>query len=258
MSRLQWGIGFAVAMLLHGAALIALPVESASGVHSSAVDGLQGVEIGLGQLGAYQDQIETAAPEPMTQPIVEPVPPTAPELETVRNIVPPKESVVVTLAKPASKPKPVEEPAPTPEVVAEPTPQPQTEEDTTSAKTEAQASSKAMIRATGSAQQMRSGGRKGNAKSYFAELMHWLNQHKDYPATLKKQKQQGVVVLTFSIDKNGEVLTAKVAKSSGYPSLDQAALNMLAQANPVPPIPDFMKRDRMSLSIPIEYSLITK
>lgn len=253
----QWWIGFAIALLLHGAALVAVPTTPANGLHSAAADGLQGVEIGLGQLGAYQDQIETAAPTPEPEPVKVPVAPkAAPQLKTVPEIVPPKEAVVVAAAEP-SKPKPAEEPEPLPEPVMEPTLPPKTE-DTTSAKTEAQASSKAMIRATGSAQQMRSGGRKGNAKSYFAELMHWLNQHKDYPATLKKQKQQGVVVLTFSIDKNGEVLTAKVAKSSGYPSLDQAALNMLAQANPVPPIPDFMKRDRMSLSIPIEYSLITK
>ena len=87
--------------------------------------------------------------------------------------------------------------------------------------------------------------------------MAWLEQHKDYPAELKKQKQQGVVVLTFSINKNGEVLTAKIKKSSGFPILDQAALDMLAKADPVPAIPDSMNRDRLLLSIPIEYSLTT-
>ena len=49
-----------------------------------------------------------------------------------------------------------------------------------------------------------------------------------------------------------------VKNGSGYPALDRAALDMVERANPVPAIPDALARDRLSLAIPIEFSLITK
>ena len=75
---------------------------------------------------------------------------------------------------------------------------------------------------------------------------------------MKKKQQQGTVVLAFSIDRSGTVITSRVQESSGYPLLDQAALDMLARANPLPAMPDAMPRQRLRLAVPIEYSLVTE
>ncbi len=92
--------------------------------------------------------------------------------------------------------------------------------------------------------------------SYVGQLVTWLNQYKDYPARLKKKKQQGLVVLTCTINRAGEVLGPGVQQSSGYPLLDQAALDMLARASPLPPMPESMSCERLNLAVPIEYSLV--
>ena len=276
MRRSQWAIALIAALALHGSLLVALPQVVDQGTYSSANDGYQGLELGLGQLGSYQDQLETSKPKPVEDvPAVEPLieqpvePPkpvskpkpvqaaSRPVLKTVKTEAPPKEALTVTEPEPATTQEPVMETPKEPEAVPEAVTVASSEK-TTKAVIEADSNSQAMIKATGTQHQQRAGGRKGNAKSYYAELKAWLNQHKDYPAELKKQKQQGVVVLTFSINQAGEVTTARVKKSSGFPELDQAALDMLAQANPVPPIPASMGRERLLLNIPVEYSLITK
>ncbi len=94
--------------------------------------------------------------------------------------------------------------------------------------------------------------------SYLGQLVTWLNRHKDYPPQLKKKKQQGLVVLSCTINRGGEVLDSSVQQSSGYPLLDQAALDMLARASPLPPIPESMPRERLNLTVPIKYSLVVR
>ena len=87
--------------------------------------------------------------------------------------------------------------------------------------------------------------------------MAWLAEHKDYPAALKKDRIEGVVKVRFTISKSGKVLSAEIAKSSGYPLLDAAGLAVLEKADPVPPIPKLMGREQLTLTLPIEFSLIT-
>lgn len=93
---------------------------------------------------------------------------------------------------------------------------------------------------------------------YFARLMAWLQRHKTYPAELKRAKKQGTVLLNFSIGRRGELLSARVVATSGEPMLDQAALAMLQRASPMPALPDDLGLDTLTLTIPVEYSLITR
>ncbi|MCY4389632.1 MAG: TonB family protein [Desulfurellaceae bacterium] len=93
---------------------------------------------------------------------------------------------------------------------------------------------------------------------YPNQLLARLSQYKSYPPALRKKRQQGTVVLAFSVDRSGAVLASDVQKSSGYPLLDQAALDLLVKASPLPAMPDSMARERLYLVLPVEFSLTTQ
>ena len=94
-------------------------------------------------------------------------------------------------------------------------------------------------------------------RNYIAAVMRQLNRHKTYPRALKKAKVEGTVIVQFTIDRDGHLIASGVKLGSGYVELDRAAMDMLASANPLPAIPDFMHREELALAIPVEYSLIT-
>ncbi|WP_236994653.1 energy transducer TonB [Granulosicoccus antarcticus] len=119
------------------------------------------------------------------------------------------------------------------------------------------AKTSASVANTGSASDQNAEGTTGDPNAYLGKINAWLKQFHRYPLASKKRKEEGVVHLKFTINREGEIQDASIEKSSGYDRLDRAALELLSEASPVPRIPDFMNRETLKLVIPIEYSLIT-
>ncbi|MBA4353511.1 MAG: hypothetical protein C0409_02345 [Novosphingobium sp.] len=92
---------------------------------------------------------------------------------------------------------------------------------------------------------------------YFSLVSAHLNRRKVYPAEAKKARQQGVVTVRFTVDRNGSVTAAAIKQSSGHTVLDQATLDLLQRVAPLPRMPGSMQRERITLSLPIDYSLRT-
>lgn len=62
-----------------------------------------------------------------------------------------------------------------------------------------------------------------------------------YPAELERRGVKGVVTVKFRVDRSGRVVSAEVAKSSGWPVLDEAALANIRRASPLPVPPDHIE-----------------
>jgi protein TonB len=71
----------------------------------------------------------------------------------------------------------------------------------------------------------------------------------------QSHKEEGVVLLSFSLDRSGHVLTRSIARSSGHPDLDNEVMAMIVRAEPLPPFPATMTQDRVDLTVPIRFSL---
>lgn len=85
-------------------------------------------------------------------------------------------------------------------------------------------------------------------------LLARLEQFRRYPAEAQRRRQQGVVRLRFRMDRDGHVLDATIAGSSGLPVLDREALATLHRAEPLPPIPAD-RPDTLEVLVPIEFLL---
>lgn len=180
------------------------------------------------------------APAPAAQPLAAApaeappmaVPPvTAPLPREVVAVAPPK-------AQPVSAPQPAAMPAPAP--LAAPAPA-------------VRAAMAGPVAAPGSDDPRA----KKQEMDYFAQVSAHLNRRKVYPAEARKAREQGVVTVRFTVDRQGGVSNVSLKRGSGHDVLDSVTLDLVRRVAPYPRIPASMARDSITLSLPIDYSLRT-
>lgn len=89
---------------------------------------------------------------------------------------------------------------------------------------------------------------------YEQLLPLWINRFKRYPAVAKQMGLEGKGVVYLQIDRKGDVLDARIAKSTGHPLLDSALLKMVRDASPVIPVPASYGVGQNAFSYQIEFS----
>lgn len=92
-------------------------------------------------------------------------------------------------------------------------------------------------------------------RSWETLLMRRINQFKRYPSGARARIETGVVLLSFTVDRDGRVLERKIAHSSGHADLDNEVLAMIERAQPLPAFPRSMTTNELSLTVPIRFSL---
>ena len=81
-----------------------------------------------------------------------------------------------------------------------------------------------------------------------------LERFRRYPARARAARQQGVAYVRFKMNRAGMVLSSTILQKSGSFDLDQAALDTLQRAQPLPAIPA-ERPDVVELTIPVEFKL---
>ncbi|MEM7027335.1 MAG: energy transducer TonB [Pseudomonadota bacterium] len=89
--------------------------------------------------------------------------------------------------------------------------------------------------------------------SYKAIVSAILQKHKQYPSRALRRKQEGTVTVVFTIDNDGSLAGYEITDSSGYKLLDRAVEKMLKRATPLPPFPDNMDQDSITLILPVDF-----
>jgi len=272
-----WLLVLALSIVLHLGFAKMMFMSSSQSTNAAKAEGKNGLQVGLGQLGAYETAVQKRAQKEISQrkekarPINNDQPKERPKEKPQKLALDEPKKRIEKISQPKidakvskngvlkiENEKLIKKDIDIATVKQSKTEAPDRtgkQEPENEEKTNADNLGKNALRASGEANQKTFGGKKGSANAYFSLLKSWLNRHKTYPAHLKKAKKQGIVTVKFTIDKSGVLQKSSVKKKSGHSELDAAALKMLDDASPMPPIPKSFKRDQLTISLPISYSL---
>ena len=256
---ISWTSALIVAALLHAVLALVFILTPSPGM--AEAPGIGGIQIALGPKGGApgtDDVAEEDVPteetpaetepepeplprEPMPQPSPpEPAPPPTPvpdamPVEAVRPITPSQ----VAVSETAERTRPAAQPAP----------------PTRQAGVGGEGGPEDSPDAGDRGPDFTAGGVAGAEADYAAMLLAWLQHHKRYPRRAQSRHQEGVVRLFIAVNRDGEVLEGRIEAGARYRLLDQAALDLLERAAPLPPIPDDIPGERLEIIVPVHFFL---
>lgn len=256
----------------------AIMIEMAAEPEATNVDENQ---ITPDQHDAQEVKSESVTPpvEPPPEPVVQPQPqpePTPPVLEKIEEPPPPITPPVEEKPDPAPEPPPVEQQAtkeldnvavplplvrppepkieqklaekPKPAIRKKAPPPPKAQAATQEAKAEVKQSDRTAAKTTSSGLFSSS----VTPAKWQAQLSSYLQRRKRYPRESQRNREEGTVYARFQIDDSGNVLSVSITRSSGFAALDQAILEMIRKASPVPPPPPEAGK---TITVPFKFNL---
>ncbi|MDR1165216.1 MAG: TonB family protein [Deltaproteobacteria bacterium] len=91
--------------------------------------------------------------------------------------------------------------------------------------------------------------------AYKTKVKRKLERYKKYPPRARADRIEGLVTIRFTLNRQGEVVSASVVKSSGQPILDDEVEALLRRVNPFPKFPDELPDSTLTLTAPIQFAL---
>ena len=195
-------------------------------------------------------------PEPVVTPPEPPKPVEPPKpIEKPKPVEKPKpieKPVEKPKPKPKPTPKPVKKPEPEPQVVqAPPTPAPPTPTPPAPQPSPAPSKTSSNLPPSGAETVGEFNFATSAGDERFSKIQRAIQKHHKYPKRAQKMRHQGVVEVSFVFKKDGSVRDVKVIKSSGFETLDEAAVELINRA-----APDFPTLDRdYVIKIPVKYNI---
>ncbi|TXL69174.1 energy transducer TonB [Vineibacter terrae] len=169
---------------------------------------------------------------PQPDRLAEMLPPPDVPPEVVIEVPPPKPPPPKPKPKPEVKPKPAEKPVRKPEPKP-PEPKPKVAQTTAPAAAPAPAAQATAAPPPGIASQPSPDA----VRRWQATLVAHLQRFKRYPGAARRDGEEGVAYLRFTMDRSGNVLTKQLDRTSGHSLLDQETLALVERAQPLPSPP---------------------
>jgi protein TonB len=89
--------------------------------------------------------------------------------------------------------------------------------------------------------------------TWKSQIVTLLEHSKRYPSEARSRGEQGTTRLAFRIDRDGHLLSSRIATSSGSAALDAETLALLGRAQPFPPPPPELAGSEMT--VPLRFNI---
>ena len=239
----HWWLTLSVAIILHAFLLINYKQENTH-IQESADTEKNEIIIGLKKLKPPPSIEKPAVIEVATKSIIPPVEPVKPKPIIKKQSVPkPKPKPVITI---------------NPAVIKSVATPPQVNLISTNRAQNNSASKQSETKTTHGNEASHSATTENERDHYQLRLAQWLERHKKYPTIARRRNQQGTVTIQFVIDSEGELLRYQLIEGCEYESLNEATVNMLKRASPMPAPPKELIGDKAELTytIPVQFNLV--
>ena len=198
--------------------------------------------------GPVMQQADASPPEPMQQQAVEEMIPPTPPQEKPDVVAPPEQKLEPSPPKPEpAKVAPVEKPAAVkPKVVRpdarKPSDAPPAPRTSAPPRAEREAPLASAVNAGSVASAM---------ATYYQRVRAHLMRFHQYPTSANGQR--GVVKVSFTLGRGGQVLSSRLGGSSGVAVLDAQAMAMVRQAQPFPPVPSDINYATIPINVGVAF-----
>lgn len=265
---LRWSVCFLLIVATHSAAALALFYERERG---EITDQSPAVIMDFAALPTVDAPALDVAPGLIEQVQTEAAPPpTEAKPDPNREAEPVKQPqpVEVSEAKPqeTTEVKPaVEEPVPVKELpqienaeallatVVPPPPKPVEEQKEESEKKSEAVTTPPLATAAETTAPTAAALRSASLVSWKLRISTHLQRYKRYPPAAAARGEKGVAELSFTVDRSGLVKVAKLQRGSGHALLDEATIELIQRAQPLPRPPGDVPGNEFSFTVPVKF-----
>ena len=89
--------------------------------------------------------------------------------------------------------------------------------------------------------------------AWKADLAKLLEINRRYPPKARSAKEEGTVLVAFTLDRRGRVVASRIVQSSGFVTLDNEVLELVSRAQPFPAPPPELRGDTVNLTVPVTF-----
>ncbi len=96
---------------------------------------------------------------------------------------------------------------------------------------------------------------KKKMESYSTTITKAISKQKRYPRIAQMRGWQGEIIAILEIDGQGNLITSKIDKTSGFKILDKEVIAMIKRASPLPAPPLELQSKVLTINVPISFKL---